>query len=211
MDNHKSLNEIHEDVPANHYDVGIKKNLFQRYWHKKRFSEILKVVRYVQGSILDVGCHGGTFTRVILEKVGGNKVYGIDVSYSAIKEAQNKIPDGDFRVGDVQKLPFGSNFFDAVFCLEVLEHVDNPKSVVFEIKRVLKKNGYIVILVPTDNILFKIIWRIWTLYYPIWRHAHVQSFTGKSLEGVVKESGLKIKKVKTFNMSMLKLIVAEKK
>ena len=210
MENLKSLNEIHEDVPANHYDIGIKRNLFQKYWHSKRFSEVLKVIKRVQGPVLDIGCHGGTFTKVILKKVGGSKIYGIDISKSAIKEAQNKISDGVFSAGDAQNLPYEANFFEAVFCLEILEHVDNPKAVIYEIKRVLKKGGYSVILVPTDNTLFKIIWRIWTLYYPVWRHAHVQSFKGKSLEKIIKDSGLKIKTVKTFNINMLKLIVAEK-
>lgn len=210
MENHKTLNEIHEDVPAKHYDIGIRKNLFQRYWHGRRFKEVLKVIKPVNGYVLDVGCHGGTFTKVILGKVGGSKIYGIDISNSAIKEAKNKIPDGDFRVGDVQKLPYNSKFFDAVFCLEVLEHVDSPEKVLAEIKRLLKKDGYAVILVPMDEMFFKLIWFLWTIYYPVWKHAHVQSFTGNSLEKLIKENGLKIEKVKLFNLGMLKLIVARK-
>ena len=210
MENHKTLNQIHKEVPANHYDVGIKRNLFQRFWHKRRFSEVLKVINPVNGPILDIGCHGGTFTRVILEKAGGSKVYGVDISHKAIDEAKRKLPLGEFKVADATGIPFRSNFFSAVFCLEVLEHVDDPVKVLFEIKRVLKKGGYVVMLVPTDNTLFRIIWRIWTLYYPVWRHAHVQSFTGESLEKAIKNAGLRIEKVKKFNLGMLKLIVVRK-
>ena len=47
LHDHKSLLEIHEDVPAEHYDVGIKRNLFQKYWHFRRFKEILKVIKPV--------------------------------------------------------------------------------------------------------------------------------------------------------------------
>lgn len=206
----KSLLEIHEDVSANHYDQGIKKNLLQRYWHGRRFKEVLKVVRPVDGYVLDVGCHGGTFTKVISGYVGGSKVYGIDISRSAIEEAKRKIPDGEFKIADATQIPFKNNFFEAVFCIEVLEHVDNPRSVIYEVKRVLKKSGYIIVLVPTDNTLFRIIWRMWTMYYPVWRHAHVQSFTGESLEKAIKNTGLKIEKVKLFNLGMLKLIVAKK-
>ena len=208
---HKSLLKIHEDVAANHYDEGLKRNLFQRYWHSRRFSEILKVIKPVDGLVLDIGCHGGTFTNVILSKIGTKKIYGIDISYSAIEYAKKKIPDGHFKVADAVNLPFKNNFFDTVLCLEVLEHVDDPSKVVDEIYRVLKKDGYVIILVPTDNRLFKIVWFLWTFYYPVWKHAHVQSFTGKTLERVIKESGLEIKYVKTFNINMLKLIVAEKK
>ena len=91
--------------------------------------------------------------------------------------------------------------------MEVLEHVDNPQEVLNEIKRVLKVDGYVVLLVPTDNKLFKIIWFLWTLVYPVWRHAHVQSFTRDNLEQVSKKAGLEVVKVRTFNLGMLKLIV----
>lgn len=210
MDAHKTLIEIHEDVPANHYDRGIKNNLFQKFWHWRRFSEVLNVAAVVNGPILDIGCHGGTFTQKILSKLGSKKIYGIDISPKAIELAQRKIPYGHFQVADAGNIPFKSNFFDATFCLEVLEHVDNPQEVALEIKRVLKKKGYAVILVPTDNMLFKIVWFLWTLYFPVWRHAHVQSFAGRNLESLIKETGLNIERVKTFNMGMLKLVVARK-
>lgn len=207
---HKSLIEIHEEVPAEHYDRGIKKNLFQKYWHNKRFNEVLKFIKPVNGSVLDIGCHSGTFTKKILNKIGSNKIYGIDISHSAINLAKKRIPDGHFEVVNAEKLPFINNFFDAIFCLEVLEHVDHPEKVIEEIKRVLKIGGYAIFLVPTDNKLFKVIWSLWTMYYPVWRHAHVQSFAGKNLENIINNGGLKIEKVKTFNLGMLKLVVVRK-
>lgn len=206
----KTLLEIHENVPADHYDRGIKYNLFQKYWHLRRFIEVLKVVREVEGPVLDVGCHSGTFTAKILKRVGSKKVYGIDISEQAISLAKKRIPFGNFRVGDAQKLPFKSDFFEAAFCLEVLEHVDDPVAVLKEINRILKKGGYAVLLVPSDDRLFKVIWFLWTLYYPHWRHAHVQSFKERTLESIIELVGLKISKQKSFHQGMLKLVVAEK-
>lgn len=203
----KTLVEIHEDVPADHYDKGIKRNLFQKYWHSRRFSEIKKVLRQVDGPVLDVGCHSGTFTTFILNQIKTKEIYGVDISHSAIERIKKKIPYGHFQVADATILPFKDNFFDAVFCLEVLEHVDNPTEVIHEVRRVLKKDGYGVILVPTDNKLFRTVWFLWTMYYPVWRHAHVQSFSADSLETKLKLVGFKIEKVKTFNMGMLKLVV----
>ena len=203
----KNLLEIHEEVSADHYDKSIKRNLFQKYWHWRRFREVRSVVTPVEGPMLDVGCHSGTFTEDILKKIKTKEVYGIDISPSAIALAKKRIPHGHFEVSDAAKLPFKDNFFEAVFCLEVLEHVDNPQEVLNEIKRVLKVNGYVVLLVPTDNKLFKIVWFLWTLVYPVWRHAHVQSFTHDNLEQVSKKAELEVVKVRTFNLGMLKLIV----
>ncbi len=206
----RSLLEIHEDVPADHYDRGIKRNLFQKFWHLRRFNEVLTVIKPVTGPVLDIGCHAGTFTEQLLTKLNTKKIYGVDISNPAIQLASQKIPKGDFQVADATNLPFKDNFFDAVFCLEVLEHVDNPKKVISEIKRVLKKGGYAVFLVPSDNKLFKLVWALWTLYYPVWKHAHVQSFAGNILEKYILNTGFKLEKIKNFNLGMLKLILARK-
>ena len=210
MTGRKSLLQIHEDVPADHYDRGIKENLFQKFWHHRRFAEVLKVAIPVEGPVLDIGCHSGTFTKQILSKIGTKEIYGIDISPAAIKRAKEKIPFGHFIVADAEELPFENDFFNGVFCLEVLEHVDDPGAALKEINRVLKKGGYVVMLVPTDNRLFKIVWFMWTFYYPVWKHAHVQSFQNNVLEKLMKEAGLKIENVKIFNSGMLKLVVAQK-
>ncbi|MDO8619196.1 MAG: methyltransferase domain-containing protein [Candidatus Daviesbacteria bacterium] len=206
----KTLLEIHEDVPADHYDQGIRKNLFQKYWHWRRFKEVLRILEPVSGPVLDVGCHSGTFTKQLLTKLKTNNIYGIDISSSAINLAQKRLPQGHFQVASVEKLPFKDDFFEAVFCLEVLEHIDDPITALQEVKRVLTKEGKCYILIPSDNKLFKIIWLIWTLYYPHWRHAHVQSYSHGVLEKLLNNIGFKILEVKTFNSGMLKLIVCQK-
>lgn len=48
-------------------------------------------------------------------------------------------------VADATNLPFDSNSFDLVLCLETLEHCDEPWKIVGEIERVSKKNGGIIL------------------------------------------------------------------
>src|SRR3989344_8661916 len=48
----------------------------------------------------------------------------------------------------LDNIPKQSNFYDAVLCTEVLEHVENPQVVVNEFQRILKKNGKLFITVP---------------------------------------------------------------
>lgn len=210
MTKKKTLVEIHEDVPAEHYDRGISHNLFQRYWHLRRFHEVAKVIKPTEGPVLDIGCHGGTFTGKILDKINTKQIYGVDISKDAIKKISKRFPFGHFKVASGEELPFPNNFFSAIFCLEVLEHVDYPQKVIAEIGRVLKKGGYAVLLVPSESLLFKFVWFLWTLYYPVWRHAHVQSFHRQSLEKILLKNNFKISLVKKFHLGMLKLIVASK-
>lgn len=208
---HKSLQEIHKDVPANHYDDGVRNNLFQKIWHSSRFKKVLSQIKETDGAVLDIGCHAGLFTSSLQPKLKSKKIYGIDISPSAIALARKRIPYGKFEVGDAHHLPYRADFFSSVICLEMLEHVDDPKLVLSEIKRVMKKGGYGLILVPSDNRLFKTIWFLWTMYYPVWRHAHVQSFKSSTLEKLLEKLGLKVTNSSSFNLGMLKIVVFQKK
>jgi SAM-dependent methyltransferase len=51
-------------------------------------------------------------------------------------------------VGDIHDLPLGDHSQDAIICIAVLEHVENPFVAVQEIHRVLKKGGCVFIYVP---------------------------------------------------------------
>ncbi|EKD90480.1 MAG: methyltransferase type 11 [uncultured bacterium] len=205
----KELLEHHEDVPPDHYDKGIKKLFFLRYYHQKRFKEVLRRLEKSE-KILDIGCHGGLFTSYLYKGTKAKKVYGVDVSKRAVKLARKRIKKGVFRIANAHELPFKNDFFDAVFCLEVLEHVEEPKKVLKEIKRVLKRGGYGIVLVPTDNLLFRIIWWSWNKINPVWEHTHIQSFRANSLDELIRETKFKILEVGYFHFGMLKIIKFQK-
>src|SRR3989339_1292094 len=70
-----------------------------------------------------------------------------------IKKSNYKILDkvADYQpdiVGDIHDLPFGDNRLDAIICIVVLEHVEEPQKAVKEIYRVLKPGGFCFIYVP---------------------------------------------------------------
>lgn len=206
----RELLKLHQGISAEHYDLGIKRNLFQRFWHRRRFQEVLKLVPPLTERMADIGCHSGLFTEKIVQVINPRKVYGLDISHRAIAKARKRIKRGSFVVGDAHNLPFNSQFFDLVVCLEMLEHVDHPEQVLKEIYRVLKRNGNAVLLVPTNSLLFEIVWFIWNLHHPVWKHVHVQKFPGKTLEKMARDLNFRVVSVKKFNLGMLKLLKLEK-
>jgi ubiquinone/menaquinone biosynthesis C-methylase UbiE len=116
-------------------------------------------------------------------------------------------------VADAHKLPFKDNTFDAVFALEVLEHVFDPLKVMREVKRVLTKDGYAVFLVPSDNNLFKFVWFIWLHFYPrgnIWRDTHIQTYRNNYLVTVSKKAGFEVVADRKFLLGMLHLVKVRK-
>jgi ubiquinone/menaquinone biosynthesis C-methylase UbiE len=215
--NHISAAELHKDVPPDWYYRSIKKNIFQRYWHYRRFKQIASLIeKNKKATILDIGSADGVFTKVILDASGAKKIVGIDVLKSSVDWANKhwrRNKKMKFKVEDAHKLDFPSNSFDAVFALEVMEHVYDPSIVFKEIRRVLKKDGYAVVLVPSDNFLFLIIWGFITRFWwaRIWRDCHVQSFSQEnSLAEVVAKSGLKVEVDKKFILRMLDVVKARK-
>lgn len=104
-------------------------------------------------SILDVGCGIGGF--VVQLGLNGAKVIGVEPSreYSII--TQKRITKYGLKdkcqciTTRGELLPFPEDTFDYVICLSVLEHTNNPNSVIKEIVRVTKPNG--IILIQTEN------------------------------------------------------------
>lgn len=207
---------LHESVPANWYHQSIRVDLLQKYWHKRRFEEVSRVIKKVDGSILDLGSNDGTFSKVILDKSSAKKLVGIDVVKKTVDWANQhwgKNGKMKFRVADAHNLPFKSNTFEAVFALEMLEHVLDPLKVLREARRVLKKGGYGVFLVPSDSKLFKFVWFLWLRFYPrgkIWRETHIQTYKNNYLPKVVKEAGFSIEADKKFILGMLHLVKGRK-
>src|SRR3989304_8391243 len=216
MSSQKSASELHKHVPANWYYQSLRIDPLQRLWHKRRFEEIGKLISKVNGEVLDVGSADGIFSKVILDRTQAQKLVGIEAVKTSVDWANShwkKVKKMKFLVGDAHKLPFPSGRFDAVFCLEVLEHVNNPELALKEFKRVTKKGGYGVFLVPSDSDLFKFVWFLWLHFYPrgwVWRETHIQTYRNDYLPKLCKKIGFKIEMEKKFNLGMLHAVKVRK-
>lgn len=207
--------ELHAHVPPNYYEESIKKNIFQRFWHLRRFKNVCEIISPVKGQVLDVGCADGTFSEVIFKRTQAQKLIGVDVLKKSVDYASKRFkknPQMEFLVADAEDLPFKNNQFEAVFCLETLEHILEPRKALSEMKRVLKPGGYLVFLVPTDSPLFRVLWWIvlqtWGKH---WQETHVNSFNEtKSLVKTLNAIGLKVKEDRKFLLNMLEMVKAVK-
>lgn len=119
-----------------------------------RFQELMPYLNVKKNEkVLDIGCGRGEL--VYLSAKNGADAYGIDYSKDGVNLAEElkKTKNKDiqkrmhFSVMDAKKLTFSDSFFSTVILTDVVEHLyPEELDLVFkEIKRVLKKNGKVVI------------------------------------------------------------------
>lgn len=192
----KYLEKIWEQVPVDYYHKGVLKNIGQRYWHFRKYEIIKNIVKdYCPERILDVGSNGGDLTSKIAKLFPNSMTYAIDAYEKVIIYAKSRHPEVNFLRADAQKLPFKSNYFDLIFCLETLEHILFPQRALKEIRRCLRKNGAVVISMDSGSLLFSFIWFFWIKFGAgkVWRNSHLRKFNKNKLREMIINEGFKIK------------------
>ena len=107
--------------------------------------------------ILDVGCGGGIICEP-LAKLGA-RVTGIDFAPNNIIAAKIHSKKNKLKINyinkDIEKSKLDEKF-DIILMFEVLEHLDNWKKTIKNIKKNLNKNGLIIISTINRNLLSKL-------------------------------------------------------
>jgi SAM-dependent methyltransferase len=190
------------------------KNLYEKIWKEKieqgyntlvnRQREALKEI----GSdhrFLDIGCGDGLFGFMV--KSNYNYVYGIDGSETALRKMKNNgkgIPilanlDGCF-------LPVADRVMDLVTCLDVIEHVFDPKKLIKEAYRVLRINGVFILTTPNIRFIDHIRSILIKGRFPktsqdefCYDGGHINYFTFKDIRKLMEKIGFEIKLEKGFD------------
>lgn len=117
------------------------------YWgeHTARYSFASQFVN--DKCVLDIAC--GTGYGLIFLKERARQVTGVDASFVAASQAINE-SNGKAAVvnGNGRCLPFDDEIFDVVTSFETLEHVMERSDFLAELKRVLRKGGYLILSTP---------------------------------------------------------------
>lgn len=136
--------------------------------------------------ILDCGCGIGISGQILKEE-GYFNVIGVDNDESDLKFA-SKIYS--VRKMDCQNLKFSPESFDVVLALNVIEHLENPRKFLIEVKRVLKKEGLFILSLPNTTFLRKLVRR--TIAIP----EHINYWDYKSFKKFLETGSFKILEIK---------------
>jgi SAM-dependent methyltransferase len=105
---------------------------------------------------LDVGCGAGEVLIDVAGLVGAaGRVSGVDLAETMVETTRTQLRaagiDGEVQRADAHRLPFGDASFDRVRIERVLQHVENPVSVLAEIRRVLVPGGMVLAIDPNHD------------------------------------------------------------
>jgi len=145
-----------------------------------------------KGKILDVGCGGGQYIETF--KQLGLDAYGTEVdrnSFEICKKMGLKVFYGEIK--DI-KSKLKKMSFDHIFVSQVLEHIENPKDFIKNLKHISKEGTSIYISVPNYNSIWR---KMFGDYWSGWHFPyHLTFFNIKRLKNILQNEGLKIKKIK---------------
>jgi SAM-dependent methyltransferase len=115
-------------------------------WGTPVYEHVLDRTRIGSGTrVLDCGCGAGRFTRMAADR--GAIVAGIDAAEKLIEIASERTPDGDFRLGDLETLPWPDDSFDVVTGFSAFQFADDKALALTEARRVSR--GPVAVVIPT--------------------------------------------------------------
>ena len=133
---------------------------YRNFWWNEGFLNLLNKRLQLQThhNMLDVGCGQCHWSKILADYLGKPaKIYAVDNDRKWSKGEkeirtyfQEKNIDFELKKGDAHELPYEDNSFDLVTCQTLLIHVEYPKNVISEMKRVLKPGGTILCVEPNN-------------------------------------------------------------
>lgn len=132
---------MNKNVAGNFYNKYESQNPISR-WFINRFTEHLEsLLKNLQfESLLEVGCGEGYLLKRLEKRLQGVDLLATDISPEIIAEAELLIPEVPKLVASGYDLPLENKSRDIVLSCEVMEHVEEPRKLLLEAKRVARKH-----------------------------------------------------------------------
>lgn len=170
-----------------HKNNSIEKRLLSNYIKK------LKVKK-----LLDYGCNDCFLNKFLKNKI---KYFGIDNNSELLK--QKKFSKNFFYEKNF-KYNLYKNYFDCIIISHVIAHIYYDQRTLKKLSKLLKNNGYLIIITPNKTFKFlTFFYNIFNNYYPDMTISHYHSH--RSLKKLLIMNSFKIKEIFTYSISKNKI------
>lgn len=165
--------------------------LSEEGWKRQNLARVLDEIEMFcpPGRLLDLGCYCGLLLDPA--RARGWDAVGVEPEETSRRYAVEHLGLNVFG-GTLGQVAFPPDSFDVVVSLQVFEHLLDPKETLYQITRVLKPGGLLVVEVPSiDNLGFRLLGR-WHRHFA--RH-HLFFFSRQTLTRLLTEAGYQVKQV----------------
>ncbi|WP_236939169.1 class I SAM-dependent methyltransferase [Evansella clarkii] len=143
--------------------------------------------------VLEAGCGDGLILLALMRLIKVNG-YGVDFSEVAKKKAIKLMGQEenffDYRIADVEKLPFEDNYFDKIISLGVIEHFNDPRKAIDELYRTLKPGGLVILMTP-NKLSLGVLDRVIKEVFNKWQFGYQTEYTPKQLSRLMEKGNFK--------------------
>jgi len=148
------------------------------------------------GEAVDLGCGAGQLVMGMARQVPGLHVVGIDLSEKMLADARQSAQLAglgdrvDFRLGNVEEIPFPDQSLDMVISTASLHHWSDPVKVLNEIDRVLKPGGaYYIFDLRRDMVLpfYLLLWFATQFIVPAALHKFNEPMGSRNASYTIRE------------------------
>lgn len=198
----KSMKDFYEDYMKWRIDTNY---IYHPDRPPQRVVVAVSMIEKPQGNlirILDAGCGDGIVGKVLREKFGQDVfIVGMDISEKAVNFAKDFYDEAysiDIETDELSTL-LGAHKFDYIVCLELLEHIFDPKHALLSLKDVLKDDGTLIVSFP-NFAFYRYRLKVMKGYFPEEQHIysdmeHLHYFTVSSFIRLLSETGLEPVKI----------------
>lgn len=103
-------------------------------------------------NVLELGCGNGTFSKVLAKN--SDSLLVTDLADEMVEASKNRLKSFDnikVEKANCFDLPYPDNNFDVVFMANLIHIIPNPGNAILQCKRVLKKNGFLIVIDYTQK------------------------------------------------------------
>ncbi|MDP3015294.1 MAG: class I SAM-dependent methyltransferase [bacterium] len=177
------------------------KQFYENYWEGQndylsdfslKWPKLKKFIPLGGSMIVDFGCGNGKILGEIKKINQKAKLIGLDVSETAIEQAEKDLSDVEFyKVNDGEKFPVKDNSVDFIFSSEVIEHIYDTENAFKEIARVLRPDGKVLFTTPYHGFIKNLL----ITFFAFNKHfnptgAHIRFFSKKTLLDLLNKNNL---------------------
>jgi SAM-dependent methyltransferase len=170
----------------------------RHWWYRGRRNVIDRVLDGLglpaPARILDAGCGSGRNTVEIARR---GTVTGVELSPTSVALARERNV-GEVIEGSVLHMPFPPGGFDLAVCLDVVEHLEDDRAALTELRRVVAPGGALLVTVPAYQ------W-LWSGHDVV--NHHFRRYTRNSLRTVAEDAGWRQERTTYFNSLLLPVAI----